>query len=203
MAKATTEIITGGDAARGLSAAETMFPLIAQSGGESTTSAADGARNSTAANNAPDVPVSRTAWTEDTATIGTDPREESPRLARRARDSFRSACESQDVDTAEISYLTARATVVDLWNCAKYRDRGFRDLLALLDAAITRTDFNSFDDAQKEAIRSAFNDLPRWLIDYDALDRHIERFAEVDIDVTKPVLGDPINKYKIIIQQIE
>src|SRR5260370_1042594 len=77
-------------------------------------------------------------------------REECQAIARRARDAFAVACDSSDPDNAEASFFSAKDRLQELWAMAPYRDRPFRDLLGLLDAAIKKVDLTAFSQAQRD-----------------------------------------------------
>lgn len=124
-------------------------------------------------------------------------------LARKARDSFRNACETSDEDSAEASYMTMRSSLEELWDFARYRDLAFRDLLAILDAATKHVDINRFNNNQRDALRNAFQDLPIWHIGIEDVDRTIERFAEFDIDITGPIRQQASKKYRVVIEEID
>jgi hypothetical protein len=124
-------------------------------------------------------------------------------LARRARDAFSEACSSDDPDEADSSFASAKSLLDQLWDYAYLRDRPFRDLLALLEGALKPVELESLRDAQREAIRQAFDDLPRWMLDDSTVEGHIDRFAEEDIDPTAPVRGTPGKKVRVTIEVIE
>jgi hypothetical protein len=141
------------------------------------------------------------------APLGASPadrlREDSLSLARRAWMSFRDACEANDSDVRDASYHAARSALDELWSYAKHRDRPFRDLLGMLTAATKRTDIEVFDNTQRDVLRGAFADLSRWLLDYDAVLRHIESFAEHGVDITGPLRSQPTRRLKITIEEAE
>jgi hypothetical protein len=130
-------------------------------------------------------------------------REAMQALARKARDSFRNACETSDEDSAEASYMTMRSSLEELWDFARYRDLAFRDLLAILDAATKYGDINRFNNNQRDALRIAFQDLPIWHIGIEDVDRTIERFAEFDVDITGPIRQQASKKYRVVIEEID
>jgi hypothetical protein len=124
-------------------------------------------------------------------------------LARRARDAFREACSSNRPDEADASYASARGLLEDLWEYAYLRDRPFRDLLGLLEAALKGRERTDFHEPQREVLLKAFADLPRWLLDEDAVEGHIERFAEQDVDVTAPLRGLRGQRLRITVEGID
>jgi hypothetical protein len=126
----------------------------------------------------------------------------SQRLARRACNAFRDACEAADEDSAEASYLLSRSTLDELWGCAKHRDVPFRDLLAMLTAALKHRELSNFDDGQKNVLRTAFSHLPTWLLEFDVVDDLIDRFADHDIDITGPIAPATQKKFRVIIEEI-
>ena len=130
-------------------------------------------------------------------------RDASQNAARNAWIAFKDACESEDPDRQEASYLAARSVLDDLWGFAKYRDAPFRDLLSILTAAIKHTPFEKFDGTQRDVLRNAFRELTRWLIDYNAVMGHIEKFAEYDIDITGPIRKAGAKKFKITVEEVE
>jgi hypothetical protein len=131
-----------------------------------------------------------------------DPRTVSQDLARRARDAFRDACDEIDQDTSEGNYAAMRSTIEELWRFAKYRDMAFRDLLAMLDAATKHKDLEAFDPTQRDVLRSTFQDLPRWIIEYDVVQTAIQKFAEHGIDITGPIRQRTAKGYRITIEEI-
>jgi hypothetical protein len=108
-------------------------------------------------------------------------------LSRRARDAFRDACSSEDADEAEANFASAKSFIEELWEYAYLRDRPFRDLLALLDAALKRVELNDLNQTQRDVLSQAFSDLPRWMLEDTTVEGHIGRFAEYDIDITGPL----------------
>ena len=132
-----------------------------------------------------------------------DPRTLSQDLARRARDAFRDACESLDKDSSEASYVAMRSTIDDLWRFARYRDMAFRDLLAIVDAATKHKDLDAFDPTQRDVLRSTFQELPRWIIEYDVVQTAIHKFADHGIDITGPIRQRTAKGYRITIEEID
>ena len=124
-------------------------------------------------------------------------------LARRAKNAFIDACSSAGPDEAETSFISAKSLLEELWDYAYLRDRPFRDLLALLDAALKRAELGEFDESQRDVLRQAFADLPRWLLDDAILASHIERFAEHNVDITSPLRAASGKKVRVTIEVIE
>lgn len=129
-------------------------------------------------------------------------RDECVAMARQTRDAFRDACDGGTGLDAELSFATTKRLIEDLWGYAYLRDRPFRDLLALLDAALKRVDFTTLHKTQRDVLRQAFSDLPRWLLDESTVQGHIERFAEHDIDVVGPLRSATGRKLRISIEEI-
>jgi hypothetical protein len=123
-------------------------------------------------------------------------------MARRANEAFRDACEAQDGDEAEPNFLAAKKLTENLWEYAYLRDRPFRDLLALVDAALKRTDLLQLSQVQRDSIRQAFADLPRWLLDEDTVEKHIELFAEHDVDITGPLRSTNGRKVRVTFEEV-
>lgn len=131
------------------------------------------------------------------------PIETSQVLARRARDAFREACEATDPDQAEASFLAARYKLEELWQYAPVRDRAFRDLLGLLDAALRRTEWVDLSQSQRDVLRQAFADLPKMFLDDDLVGQHIERFADQAIDVLGPLRPATAKRIEVSFKEIE
>ncbi len=123
-------------------------------------------------------------------------------LARRAGDAFSEACESTALDEADSNFSSSKGTLEELWGYAALRDRPFRDLLALLDAALKRTELGQLSDTQRDVIRQAFCDLPRWMLDDSAVEAHIERFADADIDILGPVRCREGQRVRVTFEEI-
>lgn len=130
-------------------------------------------------------------------------RDASQRIARNAWIAFRDACEANDLDQQESNYLAARSSLDELWGYAKYRDIPFRDLLSILTAATKYTPLKNFSSTQRDVLRDTFRDLPRWLLDYDTVLAHIEKFAEYDIDITSPIKEVSPKRFKVTIEEVE
>lgn len=148
-------------------------------------------------------PIARDFGRSDHQTDGSDVRDDSQDLARKARDAFRDACALKDADSSEASYLAVRSHLKDLWQLAKVRDRPFCDLLAILDAATRLAELADFNFTQRDVIRNAFQSLPKWLIGEDEVIEHIQKFAEFGIDITGPIRQKPGKKLRITIEEVE
>ncbi|HJT76146.1 MAG TPA: hypothetical protein VJ739_03000 [Gemmataceae bacterium] len=108
-------------------------------------------------------------------------------LARRARDAFKDACSAGMPDEVEASFASAKGLIQELWEFAYLRDRPFRDLLGLLDAALKRAELSELSDCQRDVLRQAFADLPRWMLDEGTVEGHVDRFAEHGVDIIGPL----------------
>ena len=115
-----------------------------------------------------------------------------PRCLRRA-----------DQEGAEASYLAMRLAIEELWRFAKYRDMAFRDLLAILDAATKHTDLGAFGPTQRNVLRSVFQDLPTWLIEYEVVESAIQKFAEHNIDISGPIRSTTPRRFRVTIEEID
>jgi hypothetical protein len=87
----------------------------------------------------------------------------------------------------DADYATMKKTILALWDQVKSLEIPFRDLLGLLDAATKYHELSDFDTRQQEAIGNAFRDLSRGSLDFAIVDRHIERFADLGIDIIGPL----------------
>jgi hypothetical protein len=116
-------------------------------------------------------------------------------LARRASDAFKDACNAPTADEAESAFATVKQMLEELWGYAYLRDRPFRDLLALLDAALKRASLVDLKENERDVLRQAFRDLPKWMLDICTVDEHIIRFADQGVDITSPLR--PINGKQI------
>ncbi len=124
--------------------------------------------------------------------------------ARRARDAFREACEALNSDDAEASFLASKDKLEELWKFAHLRDRPFRDLLALLTAAVKNAQLTWFTDVQRDVLRLAFADLPKLYLDDDLVGSHIDHFAEHALDeVLGPIRAASGKRLKVTIEEIE
>jgi hypothetical protein len=123
--------------------------------------------------------------------------------ARRALDSYAGACDAADPDQSEACYVAAKAALEDLWGYARWRDRYFRDLLALLEAAVKPRELTDFAPAQREALRRAFEDLPKWILDDRTLEEHIDKFAELDIDITAPIRPASSRRLRLTLEEMD
>jgi hypothetical protein len=103
-------------------------------------------------------------------------------VARRAQDAFKEACQSADPDQTEVNFMEAKDKLKDLWKYAHLRDRPFRDLLALLQAAIQSADVAAIGQNQRDVLHQAFADLPKLCLEDNLVEQHIDRFAEHDLD---------------------
>jgi hypothetical protein len=149
-----------------------------------------------------DVPVYR--QTSSLASEGSeDVRDRMQAIARKARDGFRDACSTIDGDTAELNYIACRDALGALWEHAHLRDVPFRDLLAALSAAVNHTEFADFDESQRDVLRTAFTDLPRWLIEQAIVIEHLERFADHGVDILGPIRSQPKIAYRVVIEEID
>jgi hypothetical protein len=135
--------------------------------------------------------------------LAEDAREQCGQLARRARDAFKEACESDEPDQAESCYAAAVDAIKELWSLAPLRDQPFRDLLAALDAALRHGSITDFNTTQRNVIRSAFTDLPRWLLDEGAVADHLARFVEQDISVLGPIVPRANKRLRITIEELD
>ncbi len=124
-------------------------------------------------------------------------------LARRARDAFSDACSTENPDEEEASFASAKNLIEDLWEYAYLRDRPFRDLLALLDAALKRAELMEFSETQRDVLSQAFSDLPRWMLDDTTVEGHIDRFAEYDVDITGPLRATTGKRVRVTFEVIE
>lgn len=124
-------------------------------------------------------------------------------LASRARDAFEDACSTEDPDESEASFASAKSLIEDLWEYAYLRDRPFRDLLALLDAALKRAELLEFSGTQRDVLSQAFSDLPRWMLDDTTVEGHIDRFAEYDVDITGPLRATTGKRVRVTLEVIE
>jgi len=132
-----------------------------------------------------------------------DARDECVSLARRARDAFKDACSATTPDESEAAFASAKHMLDDLWEYAYLRDRPFRDLLALLDAALKRAELAEFKEVQRNVLRKAFCDLPRWILDEATVEGHIIRFADHDVDITSPLRSSHGKRLRVKIEVIE
>jgi hypothetical protein len=131
-------------------------------------------------------------------------REECSRLARLARNSFRSACDAQEEDDADAHYAASVDTLSRLWQYATVRDRPFKDLLAALQVALRDASIRQFDARQRDALRTAFADLALWHLDPEKVAGHIDRLTEVGVDLLAPVRPRAgMKKLRITIEEIE
>jgi hypothetical protein len=125
-------------------------------------------------------------------------------VARRTRDAFKEACEALSPDDAEASFLASKDKLEELWKYAHLRDRPFRDLLALLTAAIKNAALSDLTDVQRDVLRQAFADLPKLYLDDDLVGSHIDRFAEHAIDeVLSPIRAASGKRLRVTIEEIE
>jgi hypothetical protein len=104
---------------------------------------------------------------------------------------------------AEQSLDVAKTTLDELWKFAKYRDRAFQDLLAIIEPALKRREISDFNSTQRDILRTAFTYLPQWMIDYDVVEELTEKFAEHDIDITGPITTLQNKRFKITIEEID
>jgi len=123
-------------------------------------------------------------------------------MARRASEAFADACEAETEDEAEASFLVAKRFVENLWEYAYLRDQPFRDLLALVDAALKRAELPQLSQAQRDSVREALSDIHRWLLDEDTVEEHIERFAEHDVDITGPLRSTTGRKVRVTFEEV-
>jgi hypothetical protein len=130
-------------------------------------------------------------------------RDASQSIARNAWLAFRDACESSYEDEREANYLVVRSLLDDLWGFAKHRDAPFRDMLAMLTAATKYTSLDSFDETQRDALRTAFVDLARWPLNDSTVLSHIETFAEHGIDITGPIRNAETKKFRVIVEEVD
>src|SRR5262249_42073445 len=119
------------------------------------------------------------------------------------RDAFQEACAAITPDEAEAAFASTKRLVEELWEYAYLRDRPFRDLLALVDAALKRADLAGFQEEQRKVVRQAFSDLPRWMLDEAAVEGHVLRFADHDIDITGPLRTTPGKRLRVKIEVVE
>ena len=139
---------------------------------------------------------------------GDEVREEVQRLARKARDAFRLACESAgagDVEQGDEALAAAKKAIRSLWDYAVFRDRPFRDLLAAIDAAVRHRSIDEFVTAQRDVLGSAFGDLAKWLLGDEEVGKHLDRFAEHNIDILAPVTPRPAverERFEVIIRKL-
>ncbi len=124
-------------------------------------------------------------------------------LACRARDAFNDACSTESPDESEASFASVKSLIEELWEYAYVRDRPFRDLLALLDAALKRAELMEFSETQRDVLSQAFADLPRWMLDDTAVEGHIDRFAEHDVDITGPLRAITGKRVRVTLEVIE
>ncbi|OAI47171.1 hypothetical protein AYO44_09975 [Planctomycetaceae bacterium SCGC AG-212-F19] len=129
--------------------------------------------------------------------------ETSQSIARRARDAFREACDGTNPDQAEASFLSAKYKIEELWQYAPVRDRAFRDLLALLHAALKHIELVALSQSQRDVLRQAFADLPKMFLDDDLVGQHIERFAEQDIDIQGPLRPSTPKRIEVTFKEID
>jgi hypothetical protein len=148
-------------------------------------------------------PVARGDQTSQRGIDSSDVRTASQDVARRARDAFRDACETKDRDSSESSYVAMRASLGELWAHAKNRDRPFRDLLAMLDAATRHVELDAFSQSQKDVLRSAFQDLPKWLLTDEEVMENIQKFAEFGIDITGPIRQTTRKRLRITVEEVD
>lgn len=132
-----------------------------------------------------------------------DARDSCISLARRVGDAFKEACESKEPDEADANYASVKGALEELWDYAYLRDRPFRDLLALLEAASKRAELAQFSETQRDAIARAFHDLPRWMLDEDTVTAHVERFADQDIDITGPIRSGHGQRIRVIFEEVK
>lgn len=124
-------------------------------------------------------------------------------LGRRARDAFKDACSLETPDEAESSFSSAKSLIEDLWEYAYLRDRPFRDLLALLDAALKRAELIELSETQRDVLRQAFSDLPRWMLEDTTVEGHIDRFAEHAVDIMGPLRVTKGKRVRVTFEVIE
>ncbi|MBM4070492.1 MAG: hypothetical protein FJ271_16280 [Planctomycetes bacterium] len=124
-------------------------------------------------------------------------------LACRARDAFKDACSSISIDEAEASLASTKGHIEELWEYAYLRDRPFRDLLALLDAALKRAALPDLNTAQRDVLRQAFADLPRWMLEDATVDDHIDRFAEHDVDIIGPLRATRGKRFVVSFEEVK
>jgi hypothetical protein len=125
-------------------------------------------------------------------------------VARRARDCFKEACESEEPDEAETSYLAAKDKLEELRGYAHLRDRVFRDLLMLVLAAVKFTNLHDITPHQRDILRTAFADLPVLFLDSAAVERHIGSFADAGMDqVLDPIRPPKGKRLKVTIEEAD
>jgi hypothetical protein len=129
--------------------------------------------------------------------------DKSQSIARRARDAFRESCEADEEDQAETSFLAAKHKLQELWEYAAVRDRPFRDLLGLLDAATRYADLPNFTPAQRDILRQAFADLPRLYLGDDLVKEHIHHFAEHGVDILGPIRPTLPKRIEVTFRELE
>lgn len=135
--------------------------------------------------------------------VDTDAREECGRLARRARDAFKSACDAEAKDDADSHCSAVVDLIAQLWNHALIRDRPFKDLLAALEVALRDAAMDQLDARQRDALRLAFADLPVWHLDAGTVGKHIEGLTEAGIDLFAPVRPKAGKKFRIVIEEVD
>ena len=124
-------------------------------------------------------------------------------ISRRARDAFEQACGSNDGGQAETSFMASKADIDELWAYTSLRGRGFQDLLGALDAATRGRDLCEFKNDQRRVMADAFADLPKWFLDDSDVERHLNAFAEHDIDLARPLRGNGTAAVPVPIKQSE
>lgn len=124
--------------------------------------------------------------------------------ARHARSAFKSACENLDPDYSENQYFACRDALEELWHYSSLRTRAFRDLLAVLEAAVKSSPMSDFDDTQRSVLQLAFGTLTRAFVDERDVEKHIQAFAEFGIDITSPIVENPTaRKFRVIIEECD
>ena len=123
---------------------------------------------------------------------------------RLLRDKFLIAQKSQDPMNAEMSFQSMKSLLKELWTYESYRDQPFRDLLALIEAALVPlANFSVISERQGAAIGLALRDLAKWPLDDSEVVEHIARFEDNGIDMSAPLTGKGREGYKITIERIE
>jgi hypothetical protein len=125
-------------------------------------------------------------------------------VARRARDAFKEAWESTNANQAAVHFLEAKDKLKDLWNYAHLRDRPFRDLLALLHAAILYAALDDLGPKQRDVLQLAFADLPQLFLKDSLVEQYIDCFAQHDLQgVVGPIRQPPEKRVDFTIKEID
>lgn len=123
--------------------------------------------------------------------------------ARKARDSFSDACQLNDPINAEASFSACTDAISELWGYVPLKGRPFQDLLGLLAAATKKRDFSEIDQQHHDTFQAAFWDLAKYFVEEEDVQSHRKRFAEVGIDILRPLQSANSPRLRITIEEID